>query len=79
MLPNLMVSVGTGRIIYYRNSVLNLLKHMFHYHLKADAVQICGNIRSTLYVLVLNDSRQAGTFSGVIDNIFGQCLSYAPN
>ena len=35
----------TERFIYYRKSVLNLHKRMFH----VRAVQICGNIRSTLY------------------------------
>ena len=38
----------TERFIYYRKSVLHLLKSMFHVHL-SNAIQICGNIRSTLY------------------------------
>ena len=41
----------TVRFIYYRKSVPHRLKHMFHVHLSdADAVQICGNIRSILYM-----------------------------
>ena len=43
----------TKRFIYYRKSVLHLLKRIFHVRL-ADAVQICGKFRDTQYIVKLN-------------------------